>query len=72
MTPKRIQKKGLHWREQYAKARDYVRVYPLMGGRSFIGKVEAVQRNRFGRISYRVNGSLVCTEELTPLGHKGC
>lgn len=76
----RIPKRGLHWTKAYAKKGDLVAIYPLMHGllgfdsvpQKLVGKVQEVRRNHFGRISYRIGGKLVMTEELTPLHHKGC
>lgn len=80
---KLIQQTGLSWHKQYAEIGDAIEVWPLVRlndrPRSFYVEVINVVRNRYGRISYETprypgfgERNMVFTEELTPLGHKGC
>lgn len=79
---KRIPITGLRCNEKYVEVGDGIEVFPLLRGngepRSFYAVVKRVKRNHYGRISYEiylndgVKKKLVITEELTPLGYKGC
>lgn len=57
----------VNYNKQYAEVGDTVAIYPApWRGKAFIGKVEKLVRNKFGRISYKVNGKMYFAEELFP------
>lgn len=58
---------GVDFRKAHAKVGDVVPVYPPPWlGEPFIGTVERVRKNKWGRISYIVNGKSVFAEDLWP------
>ena len=75
MIPKRAK---LSSHKQYAKIGERIKIYPLLGGlpgcssKPWTGVVTDVKKNKYGRISYYVDGKFVITEELTPDLHKRC
>ena len=57
----------IDWKKVYAKVGDRVPVYPFSWRtKPFVGVVEKVTMNKFGRISYVVDGVTVFAEELLP------
>jgi len=57
----------IDWTKVHAKIGDRVPVYPFPWlGEPFIGVVEKVKINKFGRVSYVINGKDVFAEELLP------
>lgn len=60
-------KHGIDWKKKYVKVGDVVAIYPFEHrGKPYVGVVDKVHKNHFGRISYYVAGNLVCAEELFP------
>lgn len=57
--------------KRYYKQGDIAPVYPMPWRcEPFIGTVESVRKNPFGRVSYVINGMQVFTEELFPAKHQ--
>jgi hypothetical protein len=57
----------IDWKKVHAKVGDRVPVYPFPWlGEPFIGVVEKVKMNKFGRVSYVIGGREVHAEELLP------
>ena len=54
-----------NWKHQYLKPGQITAVYPVTG-EPFIGRVDRVRKNKYGRISYEVEGRNVIAEELFP------
>jgi len=54
-----------NWKHQYLKPGQITAVYPVTG-EPFVGKVDRVRKNKYGRVSYEVNGRMVMAEELFP------
>lgn len=59
---------NVDWCRRYYKAGDPCAVYPFPHKRvpAYIGVVERVTKNHYGRLSYIVNGKTVLAEELFP------
>jgi hypothetical protein len=58
---------NINWGRRYVEVGQPVAVYPFEHrGKPFVGIVEKVKKNQFGRVSYVVNGMNVITEELFP------
>lgn len=57
--------KGVNWRSVYLKTGQLTAVYPFTG-EPFVGMVNRVRKNMYGRISYEVEGRMVMAEELFP------
>jgi hypothetical protein len=58
--------KNPDWKKQIVKPGQWVAVYPNIGD-SYVGKISKVTKNKYGRISYFVEGKkLVFAEELYP------
>lgn len=58
---------NIDWTKCYVEVGQPVAVYPFEHrGKPFVGIVEKVKKNNFGRVSYVVNGINVFTEELFP------
>ena len=51
-----------NWKHQYLKTGQITAVYPVTG-EPFIGRVDRVRKNKYGRVSYEVNGRMVMAEE---------
>ncbi len=61
----------IDWTKVHAKVGDRVPVYPFSWlGKPFIGVVEKVKMNQFGRVSYLIAGREVHAEELLPAKHQ--
>lgn len=57
----------IDYKKVHAKVGDRIPVYPFeWRSKPFIGVVEKVAMNKFGRVSYVVNGMDVFAEELVP------
>lgn len=57
----------IDWKKVHARVGDRVPVYPFSPREQpFIGVVEQVKMNKYGRISYVINGKDVMAEELLP------
>ena len=64
-------KHGVNWKKQHVWPGEVVAVYPIKfhdktGREPFVGKVQKVKKNRYGRISYVINDREVWAEELWP------
>ena len=58
---------GIDYKKVHCKVGDKVPVYPLSWRDApFVGVVEKVKMNKFGRVSYVVDGKDVFAEELLP------
>jgi len=58
---------GIDYKKVHCKVGDKVPVYPFSWRDApFVGVVEEVTLNRFGRVSYVVDGKDVFAEELLP------
>lgn len=58
---------GIDYKKVHCKVGDKVPVYPFSWlGEPFIGVVEKVQMNKFGRVSYVIGNREVFAEELLP------
>jgi hypothetical protein len=58
---------NINWTRRYVEVGQPVAVYPFKHrGKPFVGIVEKITKNKFGRVSYVVNGINVFTEELFP------
>lgn len=58
---------GIDYKKVHCQVGDVVPVYPFTwSGEPFIGTVEKVTRNRYGRVSYVIGGRHVMAEELLP------
>jgi hypothetical protein len=58
---------GIDYKKVHCKVGDKVPVYPFSWRDApFVGVVEKVKMNRFGRVSYVVDGKDVFAEELLP------
>lgn len=57
--------KGVNWRSAYLKTGQITAVYPVRG-EPYVGTVTRVCKNKYGRISYDVDGRMVIAEELFP------
>lgn len=56
---------NINWKKTYAKVGDKIPIYPFFSA-SFIGVVEKVRTNKYGRVSYVVDGKEFHAEELMP------
>lgn len=58
---------GIDYKKVHCKAGDVVPVYPFTwSGEPFLGIVEKVTMNKYGRVSYVIGGRNVMAEELLP------
>jgi len=58
---------GIDYKKVHCQVGDVVPVYPFTwSGEPFIGTVEKVTMNRYGRVSYVIGGRHVMAEELLP------
>ena len=59
---------GVNWKRQYLKVGQYAAVYPAFPERHspFVGIVQRITKNRYGRISYVIDGYSTQAEELFP------
>jgi hypothetical protein len=58
---------GIDYKKVYCKVGDKVPVYPFSWlGEPFIGVVEKVKMNKFGRVSYVIGNREIHAEELLP------
>jgi hypothetical protein len=58
---------GINWKKVYCKAGDVVPVYPFSwNDEPFLGVVEKVTINKYGRVSYVIGGRQVMAENLFP------
>lgn len=58
---------GIDFKKVHAKVGDRVPVYPFSWlGEPFVGVVEQVKMNKYGRVGYVVDGKTVSAEELLP------
>ena len=57
--------KKANYKKRYLNPGQLTAVYPFTG-EPFVGKVNRVRRNMYGRISYEVDGRMVMAEELFP------
>lgn len=58
---------NIDYQKRYYKQGDIAPVYPMPWRcEPFVGTVESVRKNPFGRVSYVINGMQVFTEELFP------
>ena len=57
--------KKANYKKCYLNPGQLTAVYPFTG-EPFVGKVNRVRRNMYGRISYEVDGRMVMAEELFP------
>lgn len=58
---------GIDWKKVHCKTGEVVPVYPFTWrGEPFLGIVEKVTMNRYGRVSYVICGRDVMAEELFP------
>lgn len=57
--------KKADYKKRYLNLGQLTAVYPFTG-EPFVGKVNRVRRNMYGRISYEVDGRMVMAEELFP------
>ena len=58
---------GIDYKKVHCKVGDKVPVYPFSWRNApFVGVVEEVKMNKFGRVSYVVDGKDVFAEELLP------
>lgn len=53
------------WKRRYLNPGQLTAVYPC-NGEPFVGRVNRVRKNKYGRISYDVDGRMVMAEELFP------
>jgi len=58
-----------NWKRQYLQPGQMTAVYPVTG-EPFVGRVDRVRKNKYGRVSYEVNGRMVMAEELFPGQHQ--
>lgn len=59
--------RGVAWHRKYVDIGQSVAVYPLPWcGKPFVGVVEKITKNKYGRISYVVRGKKILAEELFP------
>ncbi len=57
----------IDWKKVHCKIGEVVPVYPFTWlGEPFLGIVEKVTMNRYGRVSYVIGGRHVMAEELLP------
>lgn len=61
----------IDYKKQWLKVGDYAAVYPfnfpqLRRGSPFVGVVEKVRKNKYGRFSYIIKGRQYMAEELFP------
>lgn len=72
---KKIPRNGLRVHQRYADEGDLIQywtILPIGSTKSAFAFVRKVRRNKYGRISYEIDGGKqVMTEELTPLKHQG-
>lgn len=54
------------WKRKYLNPGQVAPVYPFGSKKPFVGKVEKVKKNMYGRISYVIDGVDVMAEELFP------
>ena len=59
---------GVDWKRRYLTVGQYAAVYPTFPDRRppFVGIVQRVTKNRYGRISYVIDGYSTQAEELFP------
>lgn len=58
---------NIDYMKVYAKSGDKIPIYPFpWKGKPFIGVVQKVKINKFGRVSYIVDGKEIHAEELMP------
>ena len=59
---------GVDWKRQYLKVGQYAAVYPTFPDRRppFVGIVQRIKKNRYGRISYVIGDYTAQAEELFP------
>ena len=57
--------KKADWKKRYLNPGQLTAVYPFTGA-PFVGMVNRVRKNMYGRISYEVEGRMVMAEELFP------
>ncbi len=58
---------GIDYKKVHCKVGDKVPVYPFSWlGEPFLGVVEKVKMNQFGRVSYVIGHRVVFAEELLP------
>ena len=59
---------GVDWKRQYLIVGQYAAVYPLFLERRkpFVGIVQRIKKNRYGRISYVIGDYTAQAEELFP------
>ena len=57
----------IDWKKVHVKVGQRVPVYPFSWlGQPFIGVVEKIKMNKYGRVSYVIGGRHVMAEELLP------
>jgi hypothetical protein len=62
-----VNHRGVAWHKKYVDIGQSVAVYPFPWiGKPFVGVVEKITRNKYGRISYVIGGKNVVAEELFP------
>jgi hypothetical protein len=58
---------GIDWHKTYLKVGEITAVYPPSHrGKPYVGRVQRIKKNRYGRVSYVINDKDVFTEELFP------
>lgn len=57
--------KKADWKKRYLNPGQLTAVYPVRG-EPYVGTVTRVRKNKYGRISYEVEGRMVIAEELFP------
>ncbi len=57
--------KKADWKKRYLNPGQLAAVYPVRG-EPYVGMVNRVRKNMYGRISYEVEGRMVMAEELFP------
>jgi hypothetical protein len=60
-----VNHKKANWKKCYLSPGQLTAVYPFKG-HPYVGRVNRVKKNMFGRISYDVEGRMVMAEELFP------